>query len=381
MSPLRILWLNWRCIRHPLAGGAEVYTHEIAKRLADQGHEIVLVASRPNGLPQEETIGGYQVIRAGGKYTVYLKARRVYEKLRQQGWRPDTVIDEVNTIPFMTPLYADEPIVMLVHQLCRDCWRYAVHPLAQLPGWWLEKTLHKIYIRATKKGKIRAVITVSPSTKKDLAELGYPEHLIHIVYNGIDKARYHDCPALAKRKEDLVTYVGRITPYKRLEDLIKAWRHVEQENREARLVIAGRPDRKYLQRLKRLVEKYGLQRVEIRINIPHDEKKQLLARAKVLVYTSTREGWGQTILEAAACKTPAIAYNVPGLRDSVRHMETGILVEPGSIRDLANVVMTMLRDEKLRNKLAENAYRYAQQYNWDKASRQFGDILANVANK
>ena len=371
---LRILWLNWRDIRHPLAGGAEVYTHEVARRLAAMGHEVVLVTSRAPGLAAEEEISGYHVVRSGGRLSVYYHAYRLYCKTRDT-WRPDVVIDEVNTLPFLTPLYAEEPIVVLIHQLCRDCWRYAVHPLAQPPGWFLEKTLHRIYTRAARKGKVRAVVTVSESTKRDLVELGYPEHLVTIAYNGLDWDRYRECPGLAREKEDLVVYVGRITPYKRLQNLLKAWSLVEKEHPGTRLVIAGRPDHKYLEKLKKLAEKLGLRRATIRTNISHEEKLQLLARAKTLVYTSTREGWGQTILEAAACKTPAIAYNVPGLRDAVKHMETGILVEPGNTEQLANTIKLLLIDNNLRNRLAENAYMYTQRFNWDNTAEKFLEVI------
>lgn len=151
MESLRILWYNWRCIKHPFAGEAEVYTHEIAKRLAKQGHEVVLVTSRPRNLPREETVDGYKVIRDGNKYTVYLKARKVYRELEEANWRPDIVIDEVNTIPFLTPKYVNELIIMLIHQLCKECWTYAIHPLIQPIGWWLEKRLHKTYIESQEK--------------------------------------------------------------------------------------------------------------------------------------------------------------------------------------------------------------------------------------
>ena len=372
---LRILWLNWRDIKHPLAGGAEVYTHEVARRLAAKGHEVVLVTSRPPGLPPEEEVEGYRVIRRGGKYTVYLQARRLYHRLRERGWRPDIVIDEINTIPFLTPLYVEEPITILIHQLCRDCWRYAIHPLAQPPGWLIEKTLHKLYTRAARKDKVRAVITVSESTKKDLVELGYPEHLVTIAYNALDWRKYRQCPELAREKEDLVVYVGRITPYKRLQDLLYAWQTVEQEHPGARLVIAGRPDHKYLERLRRLANKLGLRRTTIHTNISHEEKLRLLARAKTLVYTSTREGWGQTILEAAACQTPAIAYNVPGLRDAVKHMETGILVRPGDAKRLAETITTILEDDDLREKLAINAYKRAQRFTWDNTATKILETI------
>lgn len=381
VESLRILWYNWRCIKHPLAGGAEVYTHEIAKRLVKQGHEIILVSSRPKSLPREETISGYKVIRVGNKYTVYLEARKVYRNLKIHGFKPDLVIDEVNTIPFLTPKFAEEPIAMLIHQLCKDCWSYAINPLAQPVGWWLEKKLHTVYIESARNGKLETVITVSPSAKKDLIELGYPRDKIYIVYNGLDWNVYKDCTEQYKDKYNRVVYLGRITPYKRLEDLINAWKLVEQENIDAKLIIAGRPDPKYLKKLNHLAKKLNLEQLEFMTNITQQEKKLILATAKALVYTSTREGWGQTILEAAACGTPAIAYNVPGLKDSVKHLETGILVEPRNLELLAQTISWLLTDNNFRAKLSDTAYKYAQSLSWDKTAQTFSKIIRGVANE
>jgi len=380
METLRILWFNWRCIKHPLAGGAEVYTHEIAKRLVKMGHEVIWVTARPKELPPEEIIEGYKVIRRGNKYTVYLKAKEVYHELKKQGWKPDMVIDEVNTIPFFTPLYVKEPIVMLIHQLCKECWRYAIHPLAERPGWLLEKTCHKLYVKAVRDRKIKVVITVSESTRQDLLHLGYPRNRICIVYNGLEWALYRNCNKLLSKKP-LVTYIGRITPYKRLEDLIRSWRIVEQKlSSEVKLVIAGRPKIDYLDKLKSLTRKIRLKSIEFKVNISQEEKKSLLAKASVFIYTSIREGWGQIILEAAACKTPTIAYDVPGLRDSVKHMRTGILVRPGNIGKLAQTITYLLTDYELRSKLAENAYRYAQQYSWEKTVKEFLKVIKGVVH-
>ena len=378
METLRILWYNWRCIRHPLAGGAEVYTHEVARRLARMGHEIVLATSRPPGLPREEEIDGYHVIREGGKYTVYLKAPKVYRELREKGWRPDVVIDEVNTIPFLTPHYAQEPISMLIHQLCQDCWRYALHSLAQPLGWALERRLHQTYIKAARTGRLKAIITVSPSTRQDLIQLGYPPNLIHIAPNGLDWDQYKDCAQQANHKQDLAAYIGRITPYKRLEDLIKAWKIVEQQLPHAKLVIAGRADPKYLKKLKKQAQKHNLKNLTIKTNITQQEKKHILAKAKTLVYTSTREGWGQTILEAAACKTPTIAYNVPGLKDAIKHMETGILVQQGNITKLTYSITLILHDNIFRTFLSNEAFIEAKNHDWKKTYNIIEKVITNV---
>ncbi len=363
VETLRILWMNWRDIRHPLAGGAEVYTHEVAKRLAARGHEVVLVTSRPRGLPPEETIDGYRVIRRGGRLTVYAQARRVYHELRRKGWRPDVVIDEINTVPFMTPLYVEEPIVALIHQLCRDCWSQVIGPLLQPLAWHLfEKQLHRPYIRAARDGKLHAVITVSEETKRDLIELGYPQEKIAIAYNGLPEDLHQHCPMLEKK--DLVVYIGRIASYKRLHELLEAWKLVELNHPTAWLIIAGRADPRYLKKLLEKAASLGLQRASFYTSISEEEKLRLLAQAKIMVYTSTREGWGRGVYEAAACHTPTIAYNVPGLREAVRHGETGMLVAPGDITSLANAIISMLRDEAKLHTLGENAYRHSLIYNW-----------------
>jgi len=377
MDRLRILWFNWRCIKHPLAGGAEVYTHEVARRLSKLGHEVVLVASRPRSLPRDEYIDGYRVLRAGDKYTVYLESRRVYKQLRGSGWRPDIVVDEVNTIPFLAPTYVSEPVVMLIHQLCRECWSYAVHPLIQGAGWWLERRFHRLYAGYVREGRVASVVTVSPSTRRDLEELGYPRDRVFIVYNGLDWGIYGDCFKREARRDSLAVYVGRISSYKRLSDLLEAWRMIEAEGGGIGLHIAGRADPRYLRKLIKLARGLGLRSVEFSQNITVEEKKALLSRARVLVYPSIREGWGQTVIEAAACGTPSIAYDVPGLRDSVRHMETGILVQPGNIVELANAVRKLVSSDEEWSRLSLKAYEYSKGFNWDSTAREFLKILEN----
>ncbi|NPA70967.1 MAG: glycosyltransferase family 4 protein [Crenarchaeota archaeon] len=365
---MRILWFNWRCIKHPLAGGAEVYTHEIARRLSHMGFDIILVSSRSHNLPEREYVDDYLVIRRGGKYTVYLEARRVYKELKKEGWIPDIVIDEVNTIPFMTPMFVKEPIVVLIHQLCKECWKYAIHPLFYPFGWSLEYLLHKYYVRKVREGKIKFIITVSEDTKNDLVKLGYPSDRIVIVPNGIDIEKYREClEGSDESRENLVLYLGRITPYKRIEDLIKAWSIVEKSRKDCILIIAGRAYLRYLRKLEKLVRKFKLKNVKFLINISHSEKINLLKKAKILVYTSTREGYGQTIIEAAICGVIPLAYNVPGLREACRDVG-GILLPENSPEVLAEYILKLLE--------AENQYKPCRRViTWDEVAERFLNIL------
>jgi glycosyltransferase involved in cell wall biosynthesis len=163
---------------------------------------------------------------------------------------------------------------MLIHQLCRDCWSQAVHPLIQPLGWFAEKIMHKPYIKASQSGKLGAVVTASKSTLRDLLELGYSDHAIRIIYNGVDWDFYKDClTSNSGEKRSMVLYFGRITRYKRIEDLLMAWKIVQSHRQDINLVIAGRPDPKYLNRLKRLASKLSLERITFKLNVPKKIKR------------------------------------------------------------------------------------------------------------
>jgi len=375
---LNILWFNWKCIRHPQAGGAEVYTHEIARRLVARGHRVTLVASRPPGLPEEEVIDGVRIIRRGGRLGVYFEAYRIYKKLtREEDY--DLVIDEVNTIPFMTPLYARKPIFMLIHQLCRDCFKDYFHSVVYPLGWTIEKLFHKLYVNYMKKGRVKRVITVSRDSMRDLISLGYPPDRIEIVYNGLDleKIRVY-CPR-EKKYEKLAVYIGRISRYKRIEDLLAAWKLVEERVPEARLVIAGRYDLKYKTRIEDLSHRLGLERAEIRGPLREEEKYGLLGKAGVFAYTSRREGWGRSVLEAAACGVPAVAYNVPGLREAVVHGKTGLLVELGDVKGLGSAIARLISDLDEAKRMGQEAREYASRFTWEESARRFEEILLSYS--
>jgi glycosyltransferase involved in cell wall biosynthesis len=107
----------------------------------------------------------------------------------------------------------------------------------------------------------------------------------------------------------------------------------------------------------------------------------MLVSAKVLVYTSTREGWGQTVLEAAACKTPTIAQDVPGLRGAIKNNKTGLIVPPRDPQSLAKAILDLIGDEEYRLMLAENAYSYAKNFTWDNTAEKFAEVLKQVVNE
>jgi glycosyltransferase involved in cell wall biosynthesis len=149
---------------------------------------------------------------------------------------------------------------------------------------------------------------------------------------------------------------------------------------DARLVIVGRGDA--VLGLERQVAKLGLERaVEFRGFVTEEEKVALYRGARVFVNPSEKEGWGLTILEANACGVPAVASDVPGLRDSVRHDHTGLLVPHGDVEALAASLGRVLTDDIVWERLRAGALRWAANYTWDAVTDQMQAVIERVVGR
>jgi glycosyltransferase involved in cell wall biosynthesis len=307
---VRILIFNWKDLAHPLAGGAEVFTEEVARSLVSRGHEVSLFVSSVEGRPSREIVEGVTIERRGGKLSVYREARRFWRE--QLGGRFDVVVDEINTRPFLTPRWIrGTPVVALIHQLAREIWSYETpFPVSvlgryALEPWWLRAYRHV------------PALTVSESSARSLAQ-HHRWRDVTVVPEGWNP---HGVPDVAKERVPTVVFLGRLVAMKRPEHALDAFHLLRESFGEARMWVIG--DGPLLESLQRRAEPAVtlLGRVETR------ELRQRLARAHVLVATSVREGWGLNVSEAAACGTPTIGYGVPGLVDSIE-ASGGMVVEP-----------------------------------------------------
>jgi glycosyltransferase involved in cell wall biosynthesis len=201
-----------------------------------------------------------------------------------------------------------------------------------------------------------------------MVKLGIKSENIRIIYNGIDEQFK---PDFTRKKENLIVYLGRIKKYKQLDHLIKAFSIVKKQTPDAKLTIAGKGD---FQEIKELSDKLNL-KLDIINDITEKEKVALLQRAKVFVTPSIKEGWGLTVIEANSCAAPVVAYDVPGLRDSVKNNATGFLVEPGNIEGLALAVMKVLEENGLHERLSKNALEWSKNFSWDKSAELFEGII------
>jgi len=106
------------------------------------------------------------------------------------------------------------------------------------------------------------------------------------------------------------------------------------------------------------------------------EKGELLRRCWINLLTSVKEGWGISNLEAAACGTPTIASDVPGLRDSVVDGRSGFLVPHGDVEILSRRIEELLEDDEKRARMGQGARSFAEGFSWDASARAMEHFLA-----
>ena len=175
-----------------------------------------------------------------------------------------------------------------------------------------------------------------------------------------------------------ILYFGRIRQYKKIEDIIRAFYIVKKRINDCRLIIAGKlVDKRYWKNLKKLAEKLKVN-VKFVPNVSESKKMQIFSESWIYAITSVEEGWGISVVEANSCGIPAVGYDVPGLKDSIRHGYNGLLVEFGNVEALAQTLIRLLIDEKLRKNLSENALAWAKMYSWDVSTQKFLEVLEKV---
>jgi glycosyltransferase involved in cell wall biosynthesis len=360
----RLLVLNWRDVRHPEAGGAEQYMHEIAVRWVRAGAHVTWFTARAADQPEQEELDGIHVHRAGGPLSLY--ARAAAWMLRSRG-RFDAVVDCQNGVPFFAPLFVgrDVPVVQVVHHVHQDQFATRFSPPMAAVGRMLEGPVaRRVYGQ-------RAIAAVSPSTRTEIRRrLGF-QGPIFVVPNGTAPGPR----AVGDRSPDpLIVVVTRLVPHKRVELLLGHLATTASQIPGLRVEILGDGPERH--RLQGLVSDLGLQSI-VRFHgyVPSAFRDQLLASAWLTASTSAAEGWGCSVIEAAALGVPCLAVQVPGIRDSVLDGETGWLVDQP--RDLGPALVTAvdhLSDPSRAEEVATACRTWARCFTWDRSA----DLLAGV---
>ena len=377
----RVAVANWRDPWHPQAGGAERYAWEMARGLAGRGARVRFVTARAPGQARRERRDGIEIVRRGGRFTVY---PRVLLWLLARRWFFDLVLDCQNGIPFFTPLVLPRRVrVFCVVHHVHDA-QFSVHFPAAVAavGRWLEGPFARWCYRR------HPCVAVSASTVQAMrARLGWTGP-IAVVPNGLpagpaagpDRA---DAGAAAADAADAgardagapsVSFVGRLVAHKRPELVLNVAERLAGSGSTVDVIGAG-PE---FGSLARQTAARGLQDV-VRLHgyLPEAAKDDLVGRSILHLNTSQGEGWGLCVLEAAALGVPTVAYNVDGLRDAVRHGETGWLVADGErIEDVVERALKELADPERRRAVARACRAWAANFDWDRSAALMAELIA-----
>jgi glycosyltransferase involved in cell wall biosynthesis len=368
---LRILIVNHRDWENPRAGGVEEVVFQTATRWAADGHDVTLLCSDFKGSRTRDlALNSVKIRRRGREEWFNWLAPLI---VRSRFGDVDVIVEQIAKVACMLPWHVKTPVVCYVHHLFgRSIYGNVPWPAAAYVH-AMEKLAMRVYRRCR-------FIAVSQSTADDVAAKGVSREQIHVIHNGVDLSLFR--PGLPERKtpHPSVLWVGRVRRTKCVDHVVKAFALVARRVPDARLILVGRGEMEG--EIRRMIAAEGLSdRVTMAGWLVAEQLREQMQQAWVLTYPSPKEGWGLCVTEAAACGTPAVASNSPGLREAVRDGVTGFLVPHGDIAALAGKLELVLTDSNLRARLGREALDWARSFNWDRTASDALDVLRGAAGK
>jgi glycosyltransferase involved in cell wall biosynthesis len=354
---MRILLLNERDPRHPKAGGAETHVHEVFRRIAARGHAVTELVSAFADGPGRDEIDAIRFERVAPLPTYYPRAAFGCARATRRG-EVDVVVECLNKLPFLAPLYSARPVLGLCHHLFgTTAFRQVAWPIAATVV-AVERAIPRAYRRSP-------IVAISESTRADLIARGVAAGQVEVQVPGIRRPDAR--PEPIARRAPLVVYVGRLEAYKRIDLVLEAVAQLVARHPGVRLALLGRGAER--SRLERRAAELGIHdRVEFAGFVSDDERDACLARARVCVCASHKEGFGLTVIEANAVGTPNVASDAPGLRDTVRDGETGFLVPGADPTRFADRIGALLGDDALAERMSQAALAWSQRFDWEVAA-------------
>ena len=360
--------VHWQDRQNPNAGGAEEHLHRVFGQLVGRGHRVTLLCSGWPGAAPTAELDGIHVHRAGSRYTFNLAAPLYYERYLGDE-RFDVSVEDLSKVPMLAPRWARAPVhLLLVHHLFGATAFREANPLLATATWVFERIIPAVY-------RGLPCVAVSDGTREDLTRRGLDPTRIRVIRNGVDLGGLG--PAATRFPHPTVVYLGRLKRYKRIDLVLQGVARLRGRGTNVRMIVAGRGGaRAYLEETAR---RLGIgESVHFAGFVPDEEKRELLSRSWVHALTSPKEGWGITSIEASACGTPTVASDSPGLRETVRHGETGFLVPHGDVEALAAALERALEPAR-RDRMGGAARDMAQRYSWEGVTDAFEDLLQHLA--
>ena len=349
----------------PLKGGAEIFTYELSQALSKKGCNVTIVCETSGNNESEITENTVRIcpILKSGKMGFFENFFSFFRFLCREKF--DIVhahfVIPTGSVALLAKLFRT-PVIITSHGV--DIMKYKVVRY----GARLSRILSMIIWVTLKIADLHVV--ASKSMVKDAMEAGSSRQKIEVVRPGFNLKKISSSGGaniLQRYKigDNFVLFLGRLTPKKCPQDLLKAFSKVVERVHDVKLVFAGRGVE--MENLRKLTVKFGLEdRVIFTGFVTEDEKWDLLKNCRVFVLPSVAEGYPKTVIEATACGKPVIATNLGPFPEIIKDHETGLLVSPHSPNRLADAILELTLNEKKRIEMGIKASKNIEQFSIDK---------------
>lgn len=194
-------------------------------------------------------------------------------------------------------------------------------------------------------------VAMTKMIRENLLKAGVRAQKIFTIPNGIE---IHLPEQQQKTWTETVIFVGNLTqqPAKGIDLLLKAWKTVVERFPKATLQVVGDGD---IAAYSKYAVAHGID-ASVSFAGKQPNIKQLLSQADIFVLPSRREGMSNALMEAMMCSMPIVATDVSGSQDLIVNGESGLLVPPSNVEQLANGLLEMLSDPEEAKKMGRKAY-------------------------
>ncbi len=388
---MRIIMLSWE---YPpkTVGGIAPHVYDLTSSLASLGEEVYLITCGEPGIPEYERVNGVEVHRvnpyqvSSPDFVTWVAQLNVAMLER--------AVPLLNELEGAHLIHAHDWLVAYAARALKHAYRlpliatihateygrnYGLHNNTQRHisdvEWWLcYESWRIICCSRYMKNEVRYVFQV-------------PEDKIRVIPNGVDPGRFafrkqgvsRDFYAAAD--EQIVFYVGRLVREKGVQVLLDAVPKILAHCPKTKFIIAGKGP--YEGELRQQANRLGIaQRVYFTGYIDDGERNSLYGWADAAVFPSLYEPFGIVALEAMAAQTPVVVSDTGGLGEIVEHGVDGLKAYPGNSNSLADMIIWLLKDSLLRERLRANAFRNIQKkFNWRQIAWQTREVYREVWNE
>lgn len=339
-------------------GGVQVHVRELAARLRDRGHRMLVLApaSSPPNDPDVISVGRPVPVPFNGSVAPIAPSPAASRRVRQalEDFGPDVVhVHEplAPSVSMFATRWAKAPVVATFHAYANRA--IALTLLAPaLRGVW-----RRLAFRIAVSGAAASFVSRRFSGDG-----------IRIIPNGVDVERFSGASPAELPDGRKLLFVNRLDPRKGFSVMVEAFGHIADGYEDVLLIVAGDgKERAALRRLPRAVRG----RVLMLGSVPHELLPPYHAACDVFCAPARgRESFGIVLVEAMAAGLPVVASDIPGYREVVRRDHDGLLVPPGKPDALAASISNLLDDPGLAARFADAGRTRARRYSWDAVTRE-----------